>query len=74
MRLSIKKNPKYQGTDDSYSYKVMLDDYEIGKGVTDVNLSMNPASNPVLNLTVVPDDLDIDANVVCDLKKFWADD
>lgn len=78
MKLTIKKNStgmQSPGMSTSYGYDVFIDDYKLGNGVTGIALNMVPNSVPQLIITADLNkiDIDIDAMIVRDARKYWSD-
>lgn len=78
MKLTIKKNStgmQSPGMSKSYGYDVFIDDYKLGNGVTGIALNMVPNSVPQLIITADLNkiDIDIDAMIARDARKYWSD-
>lgn len=62
LKVSIK--PKQEPTEGqclrSSGYSVKIDDWELGRGVTDFKLEMPPGEKPKAVITFIPDIIDID--------------
>lgn len=62
LKLSIK--PKYEPTEGqclrSSGYSVKIDDWELGRGVTDFKLEMSADKKPKATVTFTPDVIDVD--------------
>ena len=62
LKLSIK--PKHEPTDGqclhSSGYSVKINDWELGRGVTDFKLEMPLGEKPKAVITFIPDIIDID--------------
>lgn len=58
LKLSIK--PQEKSPNKSADYEIKLNDYEIGHGVTSINLYMNANSKPELRLIAQLDDIDVE--------------
>lgn len=62
LKLSIK--PKYEPSDgqclNSSGYSIKVNDWELGRGVTDFKLEMPPGEKPKATVTFTPDVIDVD--------------
>lgn len=67
LKLSIK--PKQEPTEgqslNSSGYSVKINDWELGRGVTDFKLEMSADKKPKATVTFTPDVIEIDAIVDC---------
>ena len=75
LKLSIK--PKQESTEgqslNSSGYSVKINDWELGRGVTDFKLEMSADKKPKATVTFTPDILEVD-NVAVDLQILEAFD
>lgn len=62
LKLSIK--PKYEPSDgqclNSSGYSIKVNDWELGRGVTDFKLEMSADKKPKATVTFTPDVIDVD--------------
>lgn len=62
LKLSIK--PKYEPSNgqclNSSGYSIKVNDWELGRGITDFKLEMPPGEKPKAVITFIPDIIDID--------------
>lgn len=70
LKLSIK--PKQEPTEgqslNSSGYSVKINDWELGRGVTDFKLEMPADKKPKITITAIPDVIEIDATVIADIQ------
>lgn len=75
LKLSIK--PKQEPTEGqclhSSGYSVKINDWELGRGVTDFKLEMSADKKPKITITAIPDVMEIDATVIAEIQKLQSE-
>lgn len=63
-RLKLSIEPKYEPSEgqclNSSGYSIKINDWELGRGVTDFKLEMSADKKPKAVITFIPDIIDID--------------
>ncbi|HET0217828.1 TPA: hypothetical protein VQQ73_000224 [Streptococcus pneumoniae] len=75
LKLSIK--PKQEPTEgqslNSSGYSVKINDWELGRGVTDFKLEMPASGKPKITITAFPNVIEIDAIVIAEIQKLQSE-
>ena len=75
LKLSIK--PKQEPVEGqclhSSGYSVKINDWELGRGVTDLRLEMPADGRPKITITAIPDVMEIDATVIADIQNLQSE-
>ena len=76
LKLSIK--PKQEPTEcqslNSSGYSVKINDWELGRGVTDFKLEMPASGKPKITITAFPNVMEIDATVIADIQSLQSEE
>lgn len=76
LKLSIK--PKQEPTEsqslNSSGYSVKINDWELGRGVTDFKLEMPASGKPKITITAFPNVIEIDATVIADIQSLQSEE
>ena len=75
LKLSIK--PKQEPTEGQSlnlsGYSVKINDWELGRGVTDFKLEMAASGKPKITITAFPNVIEIDAIVIAEIQKLQSE-
>ena len=76
LKLSIK--PKQEPTEgqslNSSGYSVKINDWELGRRVTDFKLEMPADKKPKITITAIPDVMKIDATVIAEIQSLQSEE
>ena len=76
LKLSIK--PKQEPTEgqslNSSGYSVKINEWELGRGVTDFRLEMPANKKPKITITAIPDVIEIDATVIAEIQSLQSEE
>lgn len=76
LKLSIK--PKQEPTEgqslNSSGYSVKINDWELGRGVTDFKLEMPASGKPKITITAFPNVIEIDAIAIGEIQKLQSEE
>ena len=76
LKLSIK--PKQEPTEsqslNSSGYSVKINDWELGRGVTDFKLEMPASGKPKITITAFPNVIEIDATVIAEIQSLQSEE
>ena len=76
LKLSIK--PKQEPTEgqslNSSGYSVKINDWELGRGVTDFKLEMPARGKPKITITAFPNVIEIDATVIAEIQSLQSEE
>ena len=75
--LKLIIRPKQEPTEGqclrSSGYSVKIDDWELGRGVTDFKLEMSADKKPKITITAIPDIMEIDVTVIAEIQKLQSE-